>query len=682
MQPQRNDQGPNPVRRARTLRISPRRLRRIGALASVCSLLALGLQAGPARASGPGAAWSWGANAYGELGNGTTSTGATKTPVQVKSLPAGGVTAIAAGARHSLAIRCDGAVVAWGRNTSGELGDGLKTNSSTPVLVKGLGPGSGVIAVDGNAPPISVTSPSGFGHSVALKSNGAVFGWGNNASGEVGNGTLTTPVLKPVPVTGLGAGSGVVAIAAGGSFTLALESNGTVLSWGHDTSGELGDGNSGPGHDRDTPGQVSGLGAGSDVTAIAAGTAFGMALKSDGTVLAWGDNHSGELGIGSTTDAHTPVPVSGLTNVVAISAGDAFALALQSDGTVLSWGNNTSGQLGNGSTTDSSTPGPVTGLGAGSGVVDLATGFSHAIVRTDSGALYGWGDNKTGELGDGTTTKKTTKELLPFTNAAMVAAGGSHTLALHPLTFTRAVGIGDGTILEGDARARSISFPVTLSQPATTKVSVDYSIVGTGSATPGTDFVVKSGVVTFTPSVSTGMTPVQANVSARIVPDTVVEPDETFHVVLSSPCACILGRATGQGTILNDDPNSSVTVGVGGGSLVVSTGSGGKLLLPVTLSRPMTKKVTVNYTLAGNTASSGATCTSGADFTGPLTGTTTFAVSVKTGKTPVLRMIVVPICPDAGPDADEDFTVTLSGLTGLPSSQLIAPTATGTILGS
>jgi regulator of chromosome condensation (RCC1) repeat-containing protein/Calx-beta domain-containing protein len=428
---------------------------------------------------------------------------------------------------------------------------------------------------------------------------------------------------------------------------------------------------------------VSGTGlAGNDMKAIAAGTAFGMALKDDGTVWAWGDNHSGELGDGTTTNAHSPEQVPGLSNVVAISAGDAFGLALESDGSVWSWGNNTSGQLGNGTTTDSSSPGHVTGLIAGSGVVDITTGFAHAIVRTASGSLYGWGDNKTGELGDGSTTNRTTKELLPFSNAAVVSAGGAHTLALHPLTFTKTVGIGDGSILEGDAKIRTISFPVTLSEPSTTKVSVDYSVVGTGTATPGTDFVVKSGVVTFTPSISTGLTQVQANVTAQVLSDTVAEPDETFHVVLTSPCACVLGRADGQGTILNDDPNSNVTVGVGGGSIVVSGGAGSKMVLPVTLSRPMTKKVTVTYTIAGSTANSGASCSAGIDFTGPLTGTTTFAVSTTTHVTPVLRKISVPICPDAGGDADEDFTVTLSGLTGLPSSQLIAPTATGTILGS
>jgi regulator of chromosome condensation (RCC1) repeat-containing protein/Regulator of Chromosome Condensation (RCC1) repeat protein/Calx-beta domain-containing protein len=667
------------------LRVTRRRFRGFAALGSAAALMVVCIGVAPARAtSSPGAAWSWGANAYGELGNGTTSTGATKNPVQVKNLPPGGVTAIVAGARHSLAIRCDGAVVAWGKNTSGELGNGLLKNSSTPVVVKNLGPGSGVIAVDGNAPPKTLTNTTGNGHSMALKANGAVLGWGNNASGEVGNGTMTTPVVKPVTVSGLGAGSGVVAIAAGGSFSMALKSDGTVLAWGNNTSGEIGNGSAGT-TNVPTPSPVSGLSSGSGVTAIAAGTAFGMALKSNGTVWEWGDNHSGELGIGSTTDAHTPQQVSGLSNVIAISAGDAFALALESDGSVWSWGNNTSGQLGNGTITDSSSPGPVTGLGSGSGVVDITTGFAHAIARTASGSLYGWGDDKTGELGDGGTANKLTKESLPFTNAAVVSAGGAHTLALHPLTFTTTASVGDGAVMEGDTKSRSISFPVTLSHASTTKVSVDYALVGTGSATGGTDYVAASGVVTFTPLSSLGgMTPVQKNVTAKIVADTIVEPNETFNVVLSSPCGCVLGRTTGQGTILDDDPavNSNVTVGVGGGSIVVSGTAGSKLTFPVTLSKPMTKRVTVAFTLADGTATSGGTCSGGVDFAGPLTGTVTFLVSTTTHVTPVLRKISVPICSDPGPDTNEDFTVTLSSLTGLPSSQLIAPSATGTILGS
>jgi len=202
---------------------------------------------GPAGAANPTPlAKSFGANAFGELGNGSTAD--SSTPVAVSALS--GDVRLAAGARHSFAIMGDGSVRAWGRNAVGELGNGTTTNSSTPVAVS-FGAGSGVIAVAGNAPPITTTSPSGDGHSMALKADRTVWAWGNNTSGEQGNGSATgpdscgtTPCSKvPRRVASL---AGVTAIAAGGSFDMALKSDGTVWTWGDNKSGELGLGTSPP----------------------------------------------------------------------------------------------------------------------------------------------------------------------------------------------------------------------------------------------------------------------------------------------------------------------------------------------------------------------------------------------------------------------------------------------------
>src|SRR5205807_221649 len=135
--------------------------------------------------------------------------------------------------------------------------------------------------------------------------------WGNNASGELGDGSAPTDHATPVSVAGLGPGSGVVKIAAGTGFSLALKSDGTVLAWGNNASGELGDGSAPTGHP--TPVPVSGLGAGSGVVKIVAGGASAYALRSSGGVLAWGNNAVGELGNGGApVDAHTPVTVSAL----------------------------------------------------------------------------------------------------------------------------------------------------------------------------------------------------------------------------------------------------------------------------------------------------------------------------------------------------------------------------------
>jgi alpha-tubulin suppressor-like RCC1 family protein len=439
-------------------------------------------------AASTGQVYAFGANSYGELG--VVSTGpqtcgtisCSDTPVLSAGLPST-VAAIAAGARHSLALMSDGTVQAWGRNQVGELGNGNTTNRSTAsaVLTSTVGPvklGS-VTAVDGNAPPITSTSLSGDGHSLALRSDDTVWAWGNNTSGEQGVnpalGSLdtcgtTTPCSKVArQVPGI---SGVTDISAGATFNLVRKSDGSVWAWGHNASGELGVASTGETCGTAatpcswTPVQVTGLGAGSGVVQVAAGNAFAMALKSDGTVLAWGNNNAGELGNGTTTASSTPVTVFGPgSGVVQIAAGGAFALARKSDGSLWSWGDNASGELGNGTTTGPSTcgssavacgksPAGVLGLGAGSSISSITAGFSHAIAVMSSGALMVWGDDNSGQLGDGMSgvAEPTPKLLSGITGALGVSAGGSHTLVLlgglpgPPIIGTAIAGNGQATV--------------------------------------------------------------------------------------------------------------------------------------------------------------------------------------------------------------------------------------------
>ncbi len=431
--------------RSRSLRTL--RARRLAVVAvAALALQMVGVR--PAGAATPiGTAYAWGANAFGELGNNSVTN--SSTPVAVSGIP-NGVVKVVAGARHSLAIVGNGTVKAWGRNASGELGNGTTTESHVPVAVSGFGAGSGVISVAGNAPPISATAVSGAGHSMALKSDGSVWGWGHGNSGQVGDGVaLPLPastnhdVLSPVQVVGLGpnATNPVTAIAAGGAHSLAVKKDGSVWAWGHDASGQLGDGATLPGADRSRPVQVVGLGpsAVNPVVAIAAGDSFSLARKRNGSVWAWGNNASGELGNNSTTDRSTAASVSGLTSgVVRITAGAAFAIVVKSDGSVWAWGNNQSGQLGNnGAPNDRYLPVAVSGLGAASGVVAISAGFSHVIALRSSGTLLVWGRNASGQLGDGTLTQRNTPEALAgMTAVAQVSAGGSHTLVARAPTVT------------------------------------------------------------------------------------------------------------------------------------------------------------------------------------------------------------------------------------------------------
>jgi alpha-tubulin suppressor-like RCC1 family protein len=356
-----------------------------------------------------GTVWAWGWNGYGQLGNGTAPF--STAPVQTIDLT--GVVGIAGGNEHSLAVKSDGTVWTWGINTVGELGNGTTNNSSTPVQVSGL---TNVTGVAG-----------GVSNSLAVKSDGTVWAWGNNGSGELGNGT-TTNSSTPVQVSGL---SGMVAVSAGQFYGLALKSDGTVWAWGNNGNGQLGNGSF---TNRSSPFQVSGL---TGVTAIAAGFFHGLALKSDGTVWAWGDNNFGELGNGqSLTNSSTPVQVSGLTNVASVAAGEYHSLAVKNDGTVWTWGNNGFGQLGNGtagttgSFTISSTPVQVLGL---TGAVAASGGEEHSMALKSDGTVWAWGNNSSGQLGNGTYTSSDVPiQVSSLAGVLAVAAGGYSGLASLP----------------------------------------------------------------------------------------------------------------------------------------------------------------------------------------------------------------------------------------------------------
>jgi probable HAF family extracellular repeat protein len=409
-----------------------------------------------------GTLWAWGANSYGQLGNGSTTN--SSTPVQVSGLS--GVVAIAAGAYHSLALRSDGTVWAWGHDASGQLGTGSTSDSVTPVQVSTL---TGVVAIaagaydsaalmsdgtvwtwgtDGvpgesgtttNTAPVAVTGLSGvsavaagFAHFLALESDGTVWAWGDDETGELGNGTTSLiPTNTPVQVSNL---SGVEAIAGSGYSSFALRSDGTVWAWGDNGDGHLGN-NTTTGST--TPVEVINASSTplSGVVAISGGYGHALALQSQANAESWGYNSDAELGNGTTTNSSTPIPVSNLTGLVAVSAGKdstgAHGLALRSDGTVWAWGNNSAGQLGNGTTTNSSTPVQVSNL---TGVVAIAAGVDHSLALRSDGTVWAWGFNYAGQLGNGTTTDSDTPVQVStstgLTGVIAIAAGYNHSLAV------------------------------------------------------------------------------------------------------------------------------------------------------------------------------------------------------------------------------------------------------------
>ncbi|MGA2835436.1 MAG: MBG domain-containing protein [Acidimicrobiales bacterium] len=281
-----------------------------------------------------GRVYSWGSNGVGQLGDGST-TGAT-TPVTV-DLPSGTFTAVAAGSGHSLALTSGGEVFAWGANLFGQLGDGTTQATETPVAV---------------AAPAGVTFTAvaaGGDHSLALSSTGTVYAWGANSHGQLGDGS-TTSVDAPV-VVATPAGVTFTAIAAGTGHSLALASDGQVYAWGFDASGQLGDGTD---VDSLTPVEVS-IPSGTTISSIAAGGSHSLALSDTGLVFAWGSDVFGQLAsslVGSLpVDSDVPVQPTGLpptTSFVSITAGQYTSYALTSIGVAWVWGGDFYGQLGDG----------------------------------------------------------------------------------------------------------------------------------------------------------------------------------------------------------------------------------------------------------------------------------------------------------------------------------------------
>ncbi|MDQ4062877.1 MAG: hypothetical protein M3122_03070, partial [Actinomycetota bacterium] len=396
---------------------------------------------------------AWGDNFLGQLGNGVPlpypEDGRSTMPVEVSNLEGAELKAISAGSSFSLALKNDGTVLAWGLNQDGELGDGTNTDSSTPVQVKDPNDPSGYLS------GVSAIA-AGSSHSLALKSDGTVWAWGSNFSGQLGDGTTTdsTQPVKVANLSGVeaissgGAPSYSLALKNDGTVWAWGDNQ---ASQGTKIGGQLGDDEI---TSSNTPLQVSDLPDG--IEAIAAGAEHALALNDDGTVWAWGYNFFGQLGNGTTTDSsNKPVQVSELDGIKAIAAGGSFSLALKNNGTVWAWGNNWFGQLGDGtstdgtpttceytvmgggrpssSCTDSNTPVQMSEVG---GIEAIAAGGAHGLALKDDGTVWAWGMNQSGQLGDVTYTLgsstagiNTPVQVGNLSAVKAIAAGVQHSLA-------------------------------------------------------------------------------------------------------------------------------------------------------------------------------------------------------------------------------------------------------------
>ena len=375
----------------------------------------------------------WGNNDVGQLGDGTT-VGRTA-PVDVVGLTSS-VAAVTAGSRHTCALTTAGGLKCWGSNGGGRLGDGTTMDRTTPVDVVGLT--SGVAAFS-----------AGSSYTCAMTTAGGLKCWGFNGSGRLGDGTTTD---RDTPVDVVGLTSGVAAVSAGSRHTCALTTAGGLKCWGFDRTGQLGHGTGGGIHT--TPVDVVGLTSG--VAAVSAGGFHTCALTTAGGLKCWGRNSFGRLGDGATTDRTTPVDVVGLTSgVAAVSAGSGYTCALTTTGGLKCWGLNLSGQLGDGTGGGTRTT-PVDVVGLTSGVAAASAGTEHTCAVTTVVGLKCWGSNSFGQLGDGTTTDRTTPvDVAGLTSGvAAVSAGASYTCAMTTAGGLKCWGfnsfgqLGDGTTTE------------------------------------------------------------------------------------------------------------------------------------------------------------------------------------------------------------------------------------------
>jgi RHS repeat-associated protein len=317
----------------------------------------------------------------------------------------------------------------WGPNQGGELGVGLLEGPEKCIEEKPCSKVATELKLTGISEEV-VAVAAGNEHSLALLKNGKVLAWGKNERGDVGIPESEGNISTPREVAGL---SEVTAIADDGVFSLALLKNGTVKAWGINSEGQLGNGTTST--ESSEPVTVSGL---TEVTAIAAGFNFGLALLKNGTVKAWGENYTGELAASESVEfSDVPLSISGLSEVVAIAAGAEAAFAVLKNGTVKAWGLNTGGELGDGTFTGpescfgvacSRVPVSVSGL---SEVTAVSSSYDSVLALIKNGTVKSWGENQEGELGNGTTENSDVPvSVSKLSGVTAVAAGLFQSLAL------------------------------------------------------------------------------------------------------------------------------------------------------------------------------------------------------------------------------------------------------------
>jgi alpha-tubulin suppressor-like RCC1 family protein len=359
-----------------------------------------------------GGLWSWGGNLFGQLGDNTTT--GKSSPVQTVS---GGtnwrqIDADSAGL-NTAAIKTDGSLWLWGYNVSGQLGDNTRATKSSPIQT---------VAGGTNWKQVSLGSE----HCAAIKTDGSLWMWGKNTNGNLGDNTTLS---KSSPIQTISGGFNWKQVGAGRDFTAAIKTDGTLWLWGNNTRGQLGDNAV---VNRLSPVQT--IAGGTNWKQVSCGAEFAAAIKTDGTLWLWGANAGGQVGNNTRTLVSSPVQTTaGGTNWKQVSLGGEYSAAIKTDGTLWVWGSNSFGELGDNTINPKSTPVQTVAGGTNWKQVSGGGNFT-AAIKTD-GTLWLWGRNVNGQLGDGTsgllTGKSSPVQLLSGgAGWSSVAAGQDHTVAV------------------------------------------------------------------------------------------------------------------------------------------------------------------------------------------------------------------------------------------------------------
>ena len=562
---------------------------------------------------------------------------------------------ISAGDYHVLALKSDGTKVsAWGRNLEGQLATGTTSQQNVPVNA----------IINPSLLPISSIAAKGM-HSLAITGSHNVISWGRNLSGELGNGTTANQALPVTVLTGTGSSAtnlaGIVEVCGGvySSYALKLSGTiGTVWAWGSNTSGKLGDGTT---TTRTTAVQVK-TGSNSYVTnaaALSAGYDFALALTSSNKVLVWGGNTDGELGDGGSASRYYAYEIPNFEGVVEVAAGYYHSLALKSDGSLWAWGSNTFGQLGDGTKTPQHSPVKVmvTGTQQLDGVVAISAGYIHSMALKADGTVWAWGYDSYGLLGDGprgygyvtcypVQVKTGSNSFL--TNVVAISAGYQFSVALTAdgTIYTWGSGsygqMGNNTVL-----TNSYATPSFCSKVINTPPSVSLSISAGPYMQPAT--LTLSAVVSDTDNdvsrvdlfengsslgsfTSGSNTLTLSNVLAGQYTFTAVATDITGELGTASITASVTLPPT--------------TVGISSFDSSIAEMSGTSALVTVTRQGGTSGPLSINYSVAGS-------ATIGSDYQ-PLSGTVIIPVGAASASIPITPIV------DRLVEGDETVTITLN----------------------